>query len=76
MATADGQVRIQLWVPAPAAEGGPEAWSTDRWLPRQAPAGLPTPAVRPDLTASWKLGSVVGPEGVIEPAESTWLAAA
>lgn len=72
----DGLVRMQLWTPAPSAGGGPETWGARRWVPAQAPAGLPTPAVRPDLTASWKLGAIVDPESVSEPTESSWVSTA
>lgn len=60
--SADGKFRLQGWLPAQSSGGGPETWQSSRLVPVSAPGGLPTPAQRPDLSASWRRGSLVDPE--------------
>lgn len=55
-----GLIRLQGWLPGRAGLAGPTTWT--RQFPRSSPAGIPVPAERPDLTASWRTGRVVDVE--------------
>ncbi len=56
-ASADGLIRLQQWLPGRAGLRGPEQWT--RQLPRSSPAGIPVPAEKPDLSATWRRGRVI-----------------
>jgi hypothetical protein len=56
LVSTDGQVRFQAWRPGRSHITKPQDWprQVPRWI---APAGFPVPAVLPDLTLSWRMGT-------------------
>lgn len=70
--SSDGLFRLQGWLPAPAAGGGPESWKVDRLVPKVAPAGLP--GQRVDLSSSWRRGTVLTPDEAAVAASSVMIA--